>query len=83
MYLYKHKSNKMYRGEFLGIFFVFCFGCRGLLEFTKDPSVTLFTIGDVVINMGHALSLPFIIAGIVIWVGACRRKVPVRIVRKK
>ena len=82
MSLYKKRLDKMYRGEFFGIFLTFCFGCRALLEFTKEPSVTLFTIGDVVINMGHVLSVPFIIAGIVIWVVSCKRKVPAMIVRK-
>lgn len=74
LYLYNKKIDKMYRGEFLGIFLTFCFGSRGLLEFTKAPSVTLFTVGDVVINMGHMLSIPFVIAGISIWVWAHRRK---------
>lgn len=68
MWLYKNRLHKMCRGEFLGIFLTFCFGCRFLLEFTKAPSRILFTIGDVVINMGHILSVPFIIAGIVIWI---------------
>ena len=81
LYLYRHKLSKVYRGEFLGIFITFCFGCRALLEFTKEPSVTLFHIGDVVINMGHMLSIPFIIAGIVIWVWAHRRKCPSEIQR--
>ena len=74
LYLYHHKTDKIYRGEFLGIFLTFCFGCRGLLEFTKAPSVILFTIGDVVINMGHILSIPFVIAGISIWVWAHKRR---------
>ena len=82
LFLYNKKLDKMHRGEFLGIFFTFCFGARFLLEFTKAPSVTLFTIGDgIVINMGHMLSIPFIIAGIVIWVLSVRSGKPAAIVR--
>lgn len=73
LYLYNHKLDKMKRGEFLGIFLTFCFGLRGLLEFTKAPSVVVFTIGDVVINMGHILSLPCVIIGIIIWIVAHKR----------
>ncbi len=81
LYLYNKKLDKMYRGEFFGIFLTFCFGCRALLEFTKEPSVTLFTIGDVVINMGHVLSIPFILAGIGFWIWSVVRKKPAAIVK--
>lgn len=81
LYLYNKKLDKMYRGQFFGIFLVFCFGSRMLLEFTKEPSVTLFTIGDVVINMGHMLSIPFVIAGIVMWIVSVRSKKPAMIIR--
>ena len=76
LYLYEKKISRMYRGEFFGIFLTFCFGSRALLEFTKEPSVTLFTIGDVVINMGHVLSVPFILAGVFFWIWSVKRKVP-------
>lgn len=82
LFLYNKKNDKMFRGEYLGIFLTFCFGCRFLLEFTKAPSVTLFHIGDVVINMGHMLSIPFIIAGIVIWVLSVRKGKPSKIIRE-
>lgn len=82
MWLYRKKLDKLYSGELFGIFLTFCFGVRGLLEFTKAPSVTLFTIGDVVINMGHVLSFPFAIAGIAIWIWAVKRKKPATIQRQ-
>ena len=72
----------LFLGEYLGIFLTFCFGSRFLLEFTKAPSVTLFHIGDVVINMGHMLSIPFIIAGIVIWILSVRSGKPSKIIRE-
>lgn len=82
MYLYIKKIDKMKRGEFMGIFLTFCFGIRFLLEFTKDPSRIIFTIGDTVINMGHLLSVPFIAAGIIIWVLSHKYGKPSRIVRE-
>ena len=82
IWLYRKKLDKLYRGELFGIFLTFCFGMRGLLEFTKAPSVTVFTIGDVVINMGHLLSLPFAIAGIAFWIWSVKRGVPATIQRQ-
>ena len=82
IWLYRKKLDKLYRGELFGIFLTFCFGMRGLLEFTKAPSVTVFTIGDVVINMGHLLSFPFAIAGIAFWIWSVRRGVPATIQRQ-
>ena len=82
IWLYRKKLDKLYRGELFGIFLTFCFGMRGLLEFTKAPSVTVFTIGDVVINMGHLLSFPFAIAGIVFWIWSVKRGVPAAIQRQ-
>lgn len=81
LYIYNHRLDKMRRGEFLGIFLTFCFGCRFLLEFTKAPSVTVFTIGDTVINMGHILSIPWIAAGIILWVVCHKKGKPSRIIR--
>lgn len=83
LYLYFKKLDKMKRGEFLGIFLTFCFGSRFLLEFTKAPSRILFNIGDVVINMGHMLSIPFIIAGIVLWIWAHHNGKPAMITPAK
>lgn len=82
--VYRKCLDRMYRGQFLGIFLIACFTMRFLLEFTKNPSVTVFTIGSTVINMGHILSIPFIVAGIVILIAAGRKKVPAkRIVPEK
>ena len=82
IWLYRKKLDKLYRGELFGIFLTFCFGMRGLLEFTKAQSVTVFTIGDVVINMGHLLSFPFAIAGIAFWIWSVKRGVPATIQRQ-
>lgn len=81
LYLYNHRIDRMKRGQFFGLFFIGCFGSRFLLEFTKAPSRVLFHIGDVVINMGHMLSIPFILAGIIIFVWAAKNGKPAKIVR--
>lgn len=62
MWLYKNRLGKMYRGTFIGLFFLGCFGMRFLIEFIKEPQVG-FEQG-MAINMGQILSIPFILAGI-------------------
>ena len=39
MWLYVKRLDKMYRGSFIGIFFIVCFGMRFLIEFIKEPQV--------------------------------------------
>ena len=45
LWLYWKKLDKMYRGSFLGIFMILCFGMRFLIEFIKEPQVE-FEIDD-------------------------------------
>ena len=76
--LYKWRLDKMYRGEFIGIFLLVCFGSRFLIEFIKEPQVefekTMF------LNMGQWLSIPFIVLGLGFLFWALDRKVPARAV---
>ena len=76
--LYKWKLDKMYRGEFIGIFLLVCFGSRFLIEFIKEPQVefeeTMF------LNMGQWLSIPFIVLGLGFLFWALDRKMPARAV---
>lgn len=65
---YKFRLDKLKRGEIFGIFLIVLFGMRFLIEFIKEPQVDfenqlLNTIG---LNQGQLLSIPFIIAGIII-----------------
>lgn len=60
--LYKYKADKMYRGSFIGIFFIVLFGMRFLIEFIKEPQVGFEE--NMVLNMGQLLSIPFILLGI-------------------
>ncbi|MCQ2130417.1 MAG: prolipoprotein diacylglyceryl transferase [Bacteroidales bacterium] len=80
MWLYKNKLDKMYRGTFIGLFFLGCFGMRFLIEFIKEPQVG-FEQG-MAINMGQILSIPFILAGIGLIAYAYMKKLPARLSRK-
>ena len=59
-------------GRLLGIFLIWCFGLRFLFEYLKEVQVD-FERG-LPINMGQILSIPLIIAGIVILVLSFRKK---------
>lgn len=73
--LYKYKAEKMYRGTFIGVFFIVLFGMRFLIEFIKEPQVGFEQ--DMVLNMGQWLSIPFILLGALILVYAFIKKQPV------
>jgi len=81
MALYKLRLHKTYRGTFIGIFFVVCFGMRFIIEFIKEPQVEFER--DMVLNMGQLLSVPFVLLGIGFLVYAFVRKQPAAIVRPK
>ena len=74
--LYQRRLDKIYRGTFIGIFFIGCFGSRFLIEFIKEPQVGFEN--DMVLNMGQWLSIPFILIGIGFLVYAYMRKQPAR-----
>ena len=75
-WLYEKKLDKVYRGTFVGIFLVVCFGSRLLIEFIKNPQVE-FEEG-MALNMGQLLSIPFILVGIFFLVWAFINKRPSR-----
>ncbi len=72
--LYKYRLKKMYRGEFIGIFFIVLFGSRFLIEFIKNPQEQ-FEV-DMVLNMGQWLSIPFIVLGVGMLVYSLIKKLP-------
>ena len=76
--LYRYKAQKMYRGTFIGIFFIVLFGMRFLIEFIKEPQVGFEE--NMVLNMGQLLSIPFILIGAGILIYAFIKKQPVKIV---
>ena len=76
LWLYWKRLDKTYRGTFIGIFFIVCFGMRFLIEFVKEPQVA-FEEG-MALNMGQILSIPFVLLGIGFLVYAYTRKIPAR-----
>jgi prolipoprotein diacylglyceryltransferase len=76
--LYKFRLDKIYRGTFIGLFFIGCFGSRFLIEFIKEPQVGFEN--DMVLNMGQCLSIPFVLLGIACLVYAFVKKLPARAV---
>lgn len=74
VWIYRKKADKVYRGFFIGAFFVGCFAMRFLIEFIKEPQVG-FEEG-MALNMGQLLSIPFIIAGVALLVYSYVRKTP-------
>ena len=76
--LYKNRLDRMYRGEFIGIFLLVCFGSRFLIEFIKEPQVEFEKA--MTLNMGQLLSIPFILLGIFFLVWAFNKKIPAKVV---
>ena len=60
--LYKFNLKRMFRGTFVGLFFIGCFGMRFLIEFIKEPQVGFEE--HMALNMGQLLSIPFVLLGI-------------------
>lgn len=74
MALYRYKGEKIYRGIFVGLFFIGCFGSRFLIEFIKNDQV-YFEAG-MALNMGQLLSIPFVLLGIGFLVYAYKKRIP-------
>lgn len=73
---YEKKLDKLKRGEIFGIFLIVLFGMRILIEFIKEPQVGFEE--DMIFNMGQLLSVPFVIAGVVILVWSILKGKPAR-----
>jgi len=67
----QHKAN-LPPGRLFGIFLVWCFTMRFLIEFLKEPQADFET--SLPINMGQILSIPLIIAGAIILFRSYRKK---------
>ena len=78
MLLYKYRLDKMYRGTFIGVFFIVLFGMRFLIEFIKEPQVGFEE--NMLLNMGQLLSIPFILLAVGLLVYSFIKKQPAAIV---
>lgn len=71
MWMYWKKNAEERPGLIFGVFFTWLFTARFLIEFLKNPQVEFER--DMMFNMGQLLSVPFIIAGVVMIIVAMRR----------
>lgn len=71
MWMYWKKNAEERPGLIFGVFFTWLFSARFLIEFLKNPQVDFER--DMTFNMGQLLSVPFIIAGVILIIVAMRR----------
>ena len=76
--LYKNRVKGLYRGSYIGIFFVVLFGMRFIIEFVKNNQVSVEE--GMALNMGQLLSIPFILIGLAILVYSYKKKLPIEAV---
>ena len=76
--MYKNRVKWMYKGSYIGIFFIVLFGMRFIIEFIKEDQVG-FEAG-MTLNMGQWLSIPFILIGIGMLAYSYMKKVPMEAV---
>jgi len=72
MAIYKKGLKKVYRGFLFGAFLTVLFGMRFLIEFVKEPQVEFEE--SMSLDMGQWLSVPFIVAGVIILVWSYAKK---------
>lgn len=76
LWLYWKKLDKLREGTIFGIFMICLFGVRFLIEFIKEPQVDFEK--TMALDMGQLLSIPFIIAGIAVWIWSVKKGGPAR-----
>jgi phosphatidylglycerol---prolipoprotein diacylglyceryl transferase len=64
LWYYYHKNGAPREGFIFGFFLSTLFSVRFLLEFLKEPQVNFEN--NMVLNMGQLLSIPFVVAGLII-----------------
>ncbi|MHC1775190.1 MAG: prolipoprotein diacylglyceryl transferase [Lentimicrobium sp.] len=68
---YRKNYKTMNEGTIFGIFLIVLFGVRFLIEFVKEPQVAFEQ--TMALNMGQLLSIPFILAGIILLIFAAKK----------
>ena len=74
LWLYRTRLDRLRTGTIFGIFLIVLFGMRFLIEFIKEDQ-SAFEAG-MVLNMGQWLSVPFIIAGVLILIWSLTKAGP-------
>jgi len=72
LFIYKKIGNKLNSGAFSGFFLFLVFTSRFFIEFVKDKQEAYST--DFWMNTGQVLSIPFVVAGIVLIFMAFKKK---------
>lgn len=70
-WLWSRKKEKLADGTLFGIFLIVCFGLRFVYEFLKENQVAFED--ELPLNMGQILSVPLVIAGIIILARALKK----------
>ena len=71
-FIYMRKEGKTRNGLLFSLFLILVFASRFFIEFVKEDQVA-FEAG-MGLNMGQLLSIPFVLAGIIIWFIISRQK---------
>ncbi len=71
-HLYFNRLNRLQPGFLLGLFLILIFASRFFIEFLKEPQVEFETA--MALNMGQILSIPFVLAGVVLLILAGRKE---------
>ena len=71
-YIWSRDKEKIPTGRLFGIFLIVCFGLRFLYEYLKENQVA-FEV-QLPLNMGQILSIPLVLAGIIILAWSFRKK---------
>jgi phosphatidylglycerol:prolipoprotein diacylglycerol transferase len=71
LYMYWKTKAKDYQGLILGVFFIMVFSARFFIEFIKEEQEA-FEQG-MALNMGQWLSIPFVLAGIILIIRAVKK----------
>jgi phosphatidylglycerol---prolipoprotein diacylglyceryl transferase len=72
--IWNRNREKLVTGRIFGIFLVWCFGMRIVIEFLKENQEAFED--KLPINMGQILSIPLVLAGIAILIYTARKKDP-------
>ncbi len=72
--IYWNKMGKQRPGLLFGLFLIFVFAFRFFVEYVKEDQVAFES--TMKLNMGQILSIPFVVAGIVILIWSLRKPVP-------
>ena len=74
LWTYRKKMSCLREGTIFGVFLILLFGIRFLIEFIKEPQEAFEE--SMLLNMGQLLSIPFILAGVVLVVWSVKKGGP-------